>query len=92
MHNTGPIGCLPVSLHYHGIKPDELDKQGCLKAQNDYAIEFNRKLKDGVIKLSLELPHAVLTYVDIYAAKYELIGNAKKQGKLYEESHPGCQK
>ncbi|XWS30419.1 hypothetical protein CRYUN_Cryun24cG0116100 [Craigia yunnanensis] len=80
IHNTGPIGCLPVSLHYHDIKPEELDKQGCLKAQNDYAIEFNRKLKDRVIKLRAELPHAALTYVDIYAAKYKLIGNAKKQG------------
>ncbi|XVF60192.1 hypothetical protein PTKIN_Ptkin08bG0024700 [Pterospermum kingtungense] len=82
IHNTGPIGCLPVSLHYHDIKPKELDKQGCLKAQNDYAKEFNRKLKYRVIKLRKELPHAAITYVDIYAAKYELIGNAKKQGFL----------
>ncbi|XVE67830.1 hypothetical protein DITRI_Ditri09bG0020100 [Diplodiscus trichospermus] len=82
IHNTGPIGCLPVSLHYHSIKPEELDKQGCLKAQNEYAMEFNRKLKDRVIKLREELPHAALTYVDIYAAKYELIGNAEKQGFL----------
>ena len=73
-----------MSLHYHDIKSEELDKQGCLKAQNDYSIEFNRKLKDRVIKLRAELPHAALTYVDIYAAKYKLIGNAKKQGKLLE--------
>lgn len=72
-----------MSLHYHDIKPKELDKQGCLKAQNEYAKEFNKKLKDKVIKLRKELPHAALTYVDIYAAKYELIGNAKKQGKNY---------
>ncbi|XVF60193.1 hypothetical protein PTKIN_Ptkin08bG0024800 [Pterospermum kingtungense] len=82
IHNTGPIGCLPVSVHYHDIKPNELDKQGCLKAHNDYAKEFNRKLKDRVIKLRKELPHAAITYVDMYAAKYELIGNAKKQGFL----------
>ncbi|XWS44103.1 hypothetical protein CRYUN_Cryun15aG0016000 [Craigia yunnanensis] len=80
IHNTGPIGCLPVSLHHHGIKPEELHKQGCLKTQNDYSIEFNRKLKDRVIKLRAELPDAAVTYVDIYAAKYELIGNTKKQG------------
>ncbi|XVF14014.1 hypothetical protein REPUB_Repub09cG0019800 [Reevesia pubescens] len=82
IHNTGPIGCLPVSLHYHDIKPEELDKQGCLKSQNDYATEFNRKLKDRVIKLREELPDAAITYVDMYAAKYELIGNAKKEGFL----------
>ncbi|XVF16318.1 hypothetical protein REPUB_Repub10bG0020900 [Reevesia pubescens] len=82
IHNTGPIGCLPVSLHYHDIKPEELDKQGCLKAQNDYAIEFNRKLKERVIKLRAKLPHAAITYVDMYAAKYKLIGNAEKEGFL----------
>ncbi|XP_022739949.1 GDSL esterase/lipase At5g14450-like [Durio zibethinus] len=80
IHNTGPMGCLPVYLRYHDIKPDELDKQGCRKAQNDYATEFNRKLKDRVIKLRKELPQAALTYVDMYAAKYKLIGNAKQQG------------
>ncbi|KAE8718482.1 putative methyltransferase PMT9-like [Hibiscus syriacus] len=80
IHNTGPIGCLPVSLHYHNIRPEELDEQGCLKAQNAYCMEFNSKLKDRVIKLRAELPDAALTYVDIYAAKYDLIGNAKKQG------------
>ncbi|KAK8619078.1 hypothetical protein V6N13_133045 [Hibiscus sabdariffa] len=80
IHNTGPIGCLPVSLHYHDIRPEELDEQGCLKAQNAYCMEFNKKLKDRVTKLRAELPHAALTYVDIYAAKYELIGNAKKEG------------
>ncbi|KAE8696170.1 Esterase [Hibiscus syriacus] len=80
IHNTGPIGCLPVSLHRRDIRPQELDKHGCLKAQNAYSMGFNRKLKDRVIQLRTELLHAALTYVDIYAAKYELIANAEKQG------------
>ncbi|KAL6136207.1 hypothetical protein ACLB2K_061508 [Fragaria x ananassa] len=81
IHNTGPIGCLPVGLFYN-IKPapSALDDHGCVKDQNEMAIEFNRQLKDSVIKLRAELPQAAITYVDIYAAKYELISNAKKEG------------
>ncbi|KAK8556895.1 hypothetical protein V6N13_064884 [Hibiscus sabdariffa] len=81
IHNTGPIGCLPVSLHYRDIRREELDDHGCLRAQNAYSMEFNRLLKDRVLKLRTELKHAALTYVDIYAAKYELIANANNQGK-----------
>ncbi|KAK6228983.1 GDSL lipase/esterase - like 10 [Theobroma cacao] len=62
IHNTGPIGCLPVNLHHH-LQPDELDKPGCLKSLNDFAIEFNRQIKDRVIKLRTKLPNAALTYV-----------------------------
>lgn len=81
IHNTGPIGCLPVSLMWvRNPPPGYLDQYGCIKAQNDMAIEFNKQLKNGVIKLRAELVHASLTYVDVYAAKYGLISNAKKQG------------
>lgn len=79
IHNTGPVGCLPVTLHYH-YSPDNLDEQGCVKAQNDAALEFNRQLKDRVLKLRVELPNARITYVDMFAAKYELIGKAKRLG------------
>lgn len=44
------------------------------------AIEFNRQLRDRVIKLRVELPQAAITYVDAYAAKYGLISNAKNEG------------
>ncbi|KAK8664037.1 hypothetical protein V6N13_083840 [Hibiscus sabdariffa] len=80
IHNTGPIGCLPVNLHYRDIPPEQLDNHGCLRAQNAYSMELNRLLKDRVLKLRTELKHAALTYVDIYAAKYELIANANNQG------------
>ncbi|KAL4653297.1 hypothetical protein ACB092_01G292800 [Castanea dentata] len=81
IHNTGPIGCLPVTQHnYHHPMPGILDQHGCLIAQNDMAIEFNRQLKRRVTKLRTQLPGAALTYVDIFAAKYKLISNPKEQG------------
>ena len=45
------------------------------------AREFNTKLKERVAELRTELPLAALIYVDMFAAKYSLISNAKKQGK-----------
>ena len=35
-----------------------------------------------VFQLRMQLPDAVLTDVDIYSAKYSLISDAKKHGKL----------
>lgn len=57
-----------------------LDKAGCVKDQNDIAIEFNRQLKDRVVKLRIQLPEAAITYVDVFTAKYGLISNAKIEG------------
>ena len=84
IHNTGPIGCLPVNFFYnHNPAPGYLDQHGCVKGQNDMAVEFNKQLKDRVIKLRAELPEAAITYVDLYAAKYGLISNAKNEGIYY---------
>lgn len=47
------------------------------------AVEFNRQLKERVIKLRTELPEAAVTYVDVYATKYDLIGNAKTLGNHF---------
>lgn len=81
IHNTGPIGCLPVAVMYiRNPEPGFLDQNGCIKAQNDMAIEFNKQLKDTVTQLREQLPQAALTYVDLYSAKYGLISNAKNQG------------
>ncbi|CAK9180426.1 unnamed protein product [Ilex paraguariensis] len=81
VHNTGPIGCLPVStVNVHDPLPGYLDEKGCIKDQNDMAAEFNKQLKDKVIQLRAKLPQATLTYVDVYSAKYGLISNAKNQG------------
>ncbi|KAF2308439.1 hypothetical protein GH714_009655 [Hevea brasiliensis] len=81
IHNTGPIGCLPMNFFYvSNPPPGYLDENGCVKAQNDMAGEFNSKLKDRVLKLRAELPESSITYVDVYSAKYGLISNAKNLG------------
>ncbi|XP_059640426.1 GDSL esterase/lipase At5g14450-like [Cornus florida] len=89
VHNTGPIGCLPVAIvGVRNPKPGYLDEQGCVKGQNDIAMDFNRLLKDKMIQLRTKLPEAAITYVDIYAAKYGLISNAKNQG--FDEAFKIC--
>ncbi|KAF2292289.1 hypothetical protein GH714_018486 [Hevea brasiliensis] len=81
IHNTGPIGCLPVNLFYVSNPPSGyLDEHGCVKAQNEMAVEFNSKLQDRIVKLRAELPEAAIAYVDVYSAKYGLISNAKNLG------------
>ncbi|KAG9141202.1 hypothetical protein Leryth_001682 [Lithospermum erythrorhizon] len=81
IHNTGPIGCLPVAtLYIRNPSPGYLDKFGCISSQNEMAMEFNNQLKARVDKLRIELPEASLVYVDIYAAKYGLISNTNKHG------------
>lgn len=89
IHNTGPIGCLPVTtVSVHNPVPGYLDENGCVRSQNEIAIEFNKQLNNRVIQLRTEVPQAALTYVDVYAAKYGLISNAKSQG--FEEVHKIC--
>ncbi|XP_010551928.1 PREDICTED: GDSL esterase/lipase At5g14450 [Tarenaya hassleriana] len=81
VHNTGPFGCLPVNMFYMGNPPPGyLDEHGCVKAQNQMSMEFNRLLKEAVIKLRSELTEAAITYVDVYSAKYEMISNPKSRG------------
>lgn len=82
IHNTGPIGCLPYNVIYYDSKPGTIDENGCVKPQNAVAQEFNRQLKDMVLKLRGEHPLAVFTYVDVYSAKYALISHAKDLGNL----------
>ncbi|XVE67832.1 hypothetical protein DITRI_Ditri09bG0020300 [Diplodiscus trichospermus] len=81
IHNTGPIGCLPVNFFYNlNPEPGYVDQYGCVKGQNEMAMEFNRQLKDRIIKLRTELPEASITLVDVYTAKISLIGSAKNKG------------
>lgn len=84
IHNTGPIGCLPVNLFYkHNVPAGYFDKYGCVNDQNVMAVEFNKQLKDRVVKLRTELPETAITYVDAYAAKYGLISNTNKEGNIH---------
>ncbi|KAK9276931.1 hypothetical protein L1049_006469 [Liquidambar formosana] len=80
IHNTGPIGCLPYFVIDYPPKPGNADQNGCLKSYNKVAQEFNKQLKDRVAQLRTKLQDAVLTYVDIYSAKYSLISAAKEHG------------
>jgi hypothetical protein len=88
IHNTGPIGCLPVAMPIHNAKNNQtqvdgyLDQNGCVNFQNDLAKEFNKKLKDKVVKLREQFLDASLIYVDMFSAKYELISNANKSGMI----------
>ncbi|KAI3823987.1 hypothetical protein L1987_05433 [Smallanthus sonchifolius] len=81
IHNTGPIGCLPVT-HAKIVNPPQgyLDKIGCVDGQNRIANEFNEKLRAKVVRLRSDLPEAILTYVDMYSAKHQLISDAKNLG------------
>ncbi|KAL4577158.1 hypothetical protein LXL04_013262 [Taraxacum kok-saghyz] len=81
IHNTGPVGCLPVATFYiRNPNPGYLDRNGCIRYQNEVAMEFNRQLKARLIRLRSELTKAAITYVDVYTAKYNLISNSKQYG------------
>ncbi|XP_022776179.1 GDSL esterase/lipase At5g14450-like [Durio zibethinus] len=80
IHNTGPIGCLPVFVLSAPPKPGNADQTGCIKSYNEVAQEFNKQLRDRISQLRSQLLGARLVYVDIYSAKYSLISDAKKYG------------
>ncbi|XVF60301.1 hypothetical protein PTKIN_Ptkin08bG0034300 [Pterospermum kingtungense] len=88
VHSTGPIGCLPYNVLYYKSNPGSLDKNGCVRPQNEAAMEFNRQLKDKISQLRTQLPFAKFTYVDVYSAKYALISNAKNLG--FVDPHNFC--
>ncbi|KAF8015660.1 hypothetical protein BT93_H1245 [Corymbia citriodora subsp. variegata] len=81
IHNTGPIGCIPTTARQIStMQPDKVDGIGCVKSHNEIAQEFNRQLKERVSDLRAKLTDAVLTYVDMYSAKFMLISEAKQHG------------
>ncbi|XP_027368349.1 esterase-like [Abrus precatorius] len=78
IHNTGPIGCLPLILA--NFSSAERDDYGCAKAYNEVAKYFNHKLKEALAQLRKDFPQAAITYVDVYSPKYSLFTNPKKYG------------
>ncbi|KAK7385191.1 hypothetical protein VNO78_30904 [Psophocarpus tetragonolobus] len=78
IHNTGPIGCLPLILSK--FLSAEKDSYGCAKVYNEVAQYFNQNLKEAITQLRKDLPLAAITYVDIYTPKYSLFSNPKKYG------------
>ena len=79
IHNTGPIGCLPLILAT--FLSAQRDSYGCAKPHNDVAQYFNHKLKEAIVQLRKDLPLAAITYVDIYSVKYSLYSKPKEYGK-----------
>ncbi|QCD99519.1 esterase-like [Vigna unguiculata] len=86
IHNTGPIGCLPLILT--NFESAERDMYGCAKAYNEVANSFNQNLKKALAHLRKDLPTAAITYVDIYSVKYSLFRDPKKYG--FELPHVAC--
>ncbi|KAL6657686.1 hypothetical protein ACP70R_005466 [Stipagrostis hirtigluma subsp. patula] len=80
IHNTGPLGCLPYALVHRPDLASPTDGAGCSVAYNKVAQAFNLRLKETVARLRRTHPDAAFTYVDVYAAKYKLISEAKKLG------------
>ncbi|KAI3730890.1 hypothetical protein L1987_62070 [Smallanthus sonchifolius] len=80
IHNTGPIGCLPLLLKNYPPAPENVDEIGCVISYNRVAQEFNKQLKDKISKLGTQLQGSSLVYVDIYSVKYSLISEASKHG------------
>nr|POE76450.1 esterase [Quercus suber] len=78
IHNTGPIGCLPLILAT--FLSAQRDSYGCAKPYNDVAQYFNHKLKEAIVQLRKDLPLAAITYVDIYSVKYSLYSKPKEYG------------
>lgn len=82
IHNTGPVGCLPYVMDRLPITAGQVDKAGCASPFNEVAQYFNKKLKEAVGRLRMDLPLAALTYVDVYSLKYSLISHAHHYGIL----------
>ncbi|GMH10450.1 hypothetical protein Nepgr_012291 [Nepenthes gracilis] len=75
IHNTGPLGCLAQNIAKFGGDPSTLDEHGCVRGHNQAAMSFNLHLHTFCEKLQSQYVGAVVTYVDIYAIKSNLIAN-----------------
>ncbi|XP_071717492.1 GDSL esterase/lipase At5g14450-like [Rutidosis leptorrhynchoides] len=80
IHNTGPIGCLPVLVKNNPPPRNNTDQIGCVNSYNELAQEFNKQLKEKVLKLRTQFQEASCVYIDIYSLKYSVISEANKYG------------
>ncbi|KAL6535186.1 hypothetical protein OROMI_026560 [Orobanche minor] len=88
IHNTAPLGCLTYVIDALAATTPEVDAYGCLIPYNEVSQYFNLILHEAVVQLRKELPLAAITYVDMYSAKYALIGQAKELG--FEDPFRAC--
>ncbi|KAK6946505.1 GDSL lipase/esterase [Dillenia turbinata] len=80
VHNSGPLGCLPMKLAITSKNTSDLDQYGCLQSLNGGAKAFNEKLHLMCDQLRVELKNATIIYVDMFTIRYDLIANATKYG------------
>ncbi|KAK8582893.1 hypothetical protein V6N13_069661 [Hibiscus sabdariffa] len=80
IHNTGPVGCLPYVMERIPVLAGQIDRYGCASPFNEVAQFFNQGLRNTVEQLRKDLPHAAITYVDVYSVKYSLISQGRKHG------------
>ncbi|EHA8586320.1 GDSL esterase/lipase LIP-4 [Cocos nucifera] len=88
IHNTGPLGCLPVKLSLPRKDNGSLDQYGCLMPVNNAAKEFNAQLSTLCDELRSELKDATIVYTDIFTIKYDIIANHTTYG--FESSLMAC--
>lgn len=80
VHNTGPLGCLPLKLAMANRKITEFDPHGCIQHLNKAAKAFNHQLLLLCDQLRFEMKNVVIVYVDIYAIKYHVIDESAYYG------------
>jgi phospholipase/lecithinase/hemolysin len=80
IHGTGALGCLPQKLAIPRDGDADLDAHGCLKTYNAAARRFNALLAGACAELRRRMVDAALVFVDVYAAKYDLVANHTAHG------------
>ncbi|XP_058108248.1 GDSL esterase/lipase At5g37690 [Magnolia sinica] len=80
-NGLAPLGCIPSQR----VK----SKKGvCLKRVNQWALEFNARVRRLLLSLNYKLPGAHLTFADTYAVVMDLIDNPTANG--FKVSNTSC--
>ncbi|KAL6850080.1 hypothetical protein ACP4OV_020707 [Aristida adscensionis] len=80
IHGTGALGCLPQKLAIPRDDDTGLDAHGCLKTYNAAARRFNALLRGACETLRNRMVDAAIVFVDVFAAKYDLVANHSAHG------------
>ncbi|KAJ4831176.1 hypothetical protein Tsubulata_025751 [Turnera subulata] len=88
IHNTGPLGCIPRIIATFGKNASNLDQLGCISSHNLASRIFNTQLHDLCTKIKARFPDAIVTYVDIFSIKWNLISKFSQYG--FKEPLAAC--
>lgn len=78
-----PIGCSAVYLTlFQSPNREDYDRNGCLKAFNDFAEYHNNQLKRSLNALRTKYPFAKIVYADYYGAAVRFFHAPKHHGKF----------